>query len=468
MLRPRRRAGAGVAAALEFGDEPRRAGRCLVRSLHPFRARVLVALPPRVAAPASRRRHCSAPATIPASRDRSPSGPPGSRRTPRAAPPGTSRRSGSPSPTGAKIAPVRAPAAQRLAPDGPLGQRRALVQVHRDPCLDEHRLGQREVRVAVAVGDRHLPELAPPRCAHSRHVRAAARTSRAGSGADTSRSVSSAAIAGAGGGVNIERRTGRARSPARQAGSASSVARRAGLDAGASRGDRRILARRHVGTNTSTGIRPAIADEQTLERRRSRASPTRAGRALRAGRARLRPAHRPGRRTRSGAARMPPGSPPATPAFSGASVAPSSSRRDRTGHSRRPKLAHQPEQRLAEPRRLRDRREIPRCARATSASSTRSASGGSARRPRATSAGAPSSSARSPGIRIRTFACAPSRAASHRCRNGRCSDAPTSTRDRAQRIARAQLPRRGRRAPPERGRRAADHIQLTHCCSTLS
>jgi RNA polymerase sigma factor (sigma-70 family) len=57
----------------------------------------------------------------------------------------------------------------------------------------------------------------------------------------------------------------------------------------------------------------------------------------------------------------------------------------------------------------------------------RYASGGSALRPWATSGAAPSSKARSPGIRTLTFACAPSLAASHRCRNGRCSDVPTST-----------------------------------------
>ena len=47
---------------------------------------------------------------------------------------------------------------ERLAADRPLRERRALVQVHRDPGLDEHRLGQRQIRLAVPVCDSHIPE----------------------------------------------------------------------------------------------------------------------------------------------------------------------------------------------------------------------------------------------------------------------------------------------------------------------
>ena len=214
---------------------------------------------------------------------------------------------------------------ERLAPDRPLRERRALVQVHRDPGLDEHRLGQRQIRLAVPVGDRHLPErhpLARPlkTCARrrthlARRVRRRHQPERA---------------------VRRDRRLGRRREHrpphplrapypprATRRPGAPRLRRRAAVPAA------RPTARPRPRADRRGTRRPASARRSCAAGARApaegRASPRRAARARRGEPARRPAAHRPGRRSRSGAARTRPGSPASDPAFSGASVAPSSS-----------------------------------------------------------------------------------------------------------------------------------------------
>lgn len=287
-----------------------------------------------------------------------------------------------------EIALVEVQQRERLAPERTLRKRRALVQVHGDPGLDEHGLHQRPIRLAVTVGDRHLPEPGPLlRPLKTR--RAAARTSRAGSGADTSRIVSSGSIAGFAGAVNSERRIRCSAAPGPATpGAASSAApndrrRRRSSASGAS------AAAGTLGRYTSTGIRAAIETSSRSSAGAISSTPRRGGPSHPSARDQPPAERRRGRRSRPDAPRTRPGSPPAIRPSPARPLHPRAGRRGPRRRSRRPSAPAPTGTALGEPRRLGDRREISPMERATSASSTRSANGGRARRPAATSEGAP-------------------------------------------------------------------------------
>ena len=190
---------------------------------------------------ASRRCHCSAPLTIPASRDSE------SHREVEI-PPYSSCSALRELRVGQEVhhrlarevGVEQRQQPERLAPERPLGQRRALMQVHRDPGLDEHRLGERQVRLAVPVGDRHVPERhALPRPLQG--MPAPPRGPRATGRAPTpAASVPSGAIAGFAGGVNSDRRTRssadppRAESPTSRSAAPPAISRRRSSASGAS------------------------------------------------------------------------------------------------------------------------------------------------------------------------------------------------------------------------------------------